>query len=464
MKNTYNECKVIEFRKYVNIVEKTEKSFDAQLEADIISFDEVREKRERMNKKLEKLVLEIHPYTINQMTGADTRWFTTVKKEGCDRKVIKKNTYEELIQYLIDYYALKEVKKPITLRTMYPVWRTFKESSTKKTSTIRRIEADWKRFYLNDPIIDKPLKDMSKNDISAWINNKILIDNVRDSKTFYNMLTIFKNVFDYCYSEELIEVNTFEKARYRKELLHSYTKPVDETQVFTKEEVESIVQQAFKEFQNSPKTTTYLAIPLLFQTGLRCGELVALETTDYDKENKILHISKTESRSYAKNADGTIRFDGVIITEPKKEASKRDIVLTDDACIILDMIIEANKDNMQSDGNYLFVYNNRRVQTASVLKKVYGLCEEVGIDKRSTHKIRKTTLSNMVDTCLKNNIADLSAIRDFAGHCDESTLLKNYIFSTKKQETKELVAKALNFGDWKHLETVSSENKKSGSL
>ena len=108
-------------------------------------------------------------------------------------------------------------------------------------------------------------------------------------------------------------------------------------------------------------------------------ELVALETTDYDKEKKILHVTKSESRSYKKNEDGTLKFVGVIIDEPKKEASKRDIPLTDEACRILDMIIQANEENKQSAGNYIFVYNNRRVQTASVLRKIYSLCEGLGI-------------------------------------------------------------------------------------
>lgn len=94
-----------------------------------------------------------------------------------------------------------------------------------------------------------------------------------------------------------------------------------------KEEVAGIVKQAFKEFQNTPETTAYLAIPLLFQTGLRCGELVVLETTDYDKENKILHITKSESRSYQKNEDGTLKFAGVIAAEPKKRLLKEIFLL-----------------------------------------------------------------------------------------------------------------------------------------
>lgn len=446
MKNTYSEEKIIVLKKYIDYIKNTKANFTEQLKDGIIDIDEVREEKEKMNKKLEKLVLEVHPYAIAQMKGKDNRFCTTIRKEKEERKTIKKNSYEEIIEYLADFYAVKEKDKKITLRTMYPIWREFKENCTKKTSTIRRIEADWKRFYLGEDIIDKDLRTMTKNDITQWINKKILKDNIRDKKTFYNMLTIFKNIFEYCYTEELIEKNTFEKARYRKELLISYSKPLDESQVFNDEEVKNIIEQAFKEFENTPRTISYLAIPLLFQTGLRVGELVALETTDYDKEKKILHITKTESRSYKKREDGSLKFDGVIITEPKKTASIRDIPLTDEACRILDLIIKTNKDNRQSDGKYIFVYNNRRVQTASILKKIYKLCDELNIDKKSTHKIRKTTLSNMFDTCITEKIADISAISSFAGHTDQSTLLKHYTFSTKRAETRELMTKALNFG------------------
>lgn len=446
MKNNISaDTKIIEFRTVVDKYKIIEDSLIEQQNCDIISIDEVREKRLLMNKKLEELVLNIHPYAFKQMTGKDTRWYTSIKKEGETRKIIKKNTYEELISFLIDYYSLKDKKKAVTLRTMYPVWIDYKKSSIKKTSTLRRIDADWRRFYLNDDIIDVPLADMTKNQISAWINSKIIHDGVVKSQVFYNMLTIFKNVFEYCYSEGLIPVNTFEKAKYRKELLEKYSKPLDETQVFTKAEVKDIVKLAFEKFDNDNRTTTYLAIALMFQTGLRCGEIVALKSTDYDEAKKTLHISKGETRTYAQNKDGSYTFTGYAIDTPKKMASVRTVPLTDEACKIISRIMQANEDNGQSDDNYLFVYNNHRVQTASVLKKIYSLCNELGFEQRSTHKIRKTVLSTMLNTCFKEDIADISAVRDFAGHVDENTLIKSYTFSTRKAETRDLAQKALNW-------------------
>lgn len=462
MTTTSTNCKILEFRDYVDKYERAKRTFKEQQNLGIISFDEVREKRAIMTKKLEKLVLEIHPYSLKQMSGSDTRWYTTVKKEGCKRRIVKKNTYEELIDYLIDFYSLKEARRKITLRTMYPVWIKFKESCVKKEATLHRIEGDWKRYYLNDPIIDVPLDSMTRNQITAWLNGKIKAG-VTDAKRFHNMKTIMKNIFEYCYSEELIDVNTFSMATYNKELIESYCKPTDESQVFTKEEVANLIELAYKEFNRNTAITTYLAIPLLFQTGLRCGEVVALETTDYDRENKILHISKSEIKLYKKNSEGFYSYNGTTVGAPKKKASVRDIPLTDEACNILDLIIKTNEDNHQKDKDFLFVSNNKRARASAVLKRIHTLCKKAEIADRSTHKIRKTTLSTMLDTCLKDDIADISAIRLFAGHCDESTLLKSYTFSTRKEETRELATKALDFGSWKHLETSSEKTKIVGS-
>lgn len=86
------------------------------------------------------------------------------------------------------------------------------------------------------------------------------------------------------------------------------------------------------------------------------------------------------------------------------------------------------------------------------MKRLYALCDELEIDRRSTHKIRKTTLSKMLDVCLKQDIADISAIRAVAGHVDETTLLKNYLFSTRKDEMPQLITTVLSSDAWKHFQ------------
>lgn len=437
------EQKIIDFNKYADRCRKVERNFQEEVETKIISIDEVRERRKIMKKTLEKLVLEIHPYAITQMTGKDNRWCTAIKREGDKRRVVKKNTYEEIIDLLIEFYDVNNEKRKYTLRTMYPVWLRYKQTSTTKPSYIKRIHADWKRFYLNDPIIDIPLRQMTTNQISEWLNRKITVDGINKKKTFYNMITIFKNVFAYCYDENIVAENTFARARYRKDLLLQTVKPDSESQVFTEEERNLIVDYAKEAFLNNQEATSYLAIALLFQTGLRCGEVVALETTDYNKEEKTLSVTKGECRDFEMLDDGTMTYKGVFVGAPKKKGSMRTIDLTDEACEILDMVIEANKKNGVADGNYIFVYRNKRLQTKSIQNRIDAICEGVGISRRSSHKIRKTVLSELVNVCLAENICDVSKIREFAGHMDEGTLLKNYVFSTKGKEMNRLATKAL---------------------
>lgn len=67
------EEKIIEFNKFADKCRHIEDNLNTEVEAKIISIDEVREKKKRMKKQLEKLVLELHPYSIAQMNGKDTR-------------------------------------------------------------------------------------------------------------------------------------------------------------------------------------------------------------------------------------------------------------------------------------------------------------------------------------------------------------------------------------------------------
>ena len=48
-----NNNKIVEFTKYVEKYEKINRSFEEQVEAEILTIDEVREKRKEMTKKLE---------------------------------------------------------------------------------------------------------------------------------------------------------------------------------------------------------------------------------------------------------------------------------------------------------------------------------------------------------------------------------------------------------------------------
>ena len=81
---------------------------------------------------------------------------------------------------------------------------------------------------------------------------------------------------------------------------------------------QNILQQYIAENQN--KTT--LGIALSMSTGIRIGELCALQWGDINLEKRILTVRKTIQRIQCPTAAARTKL---TITEPKSESSKRNI-------------------------------------------------------------------------------------------------------------------------------------------
>lgn len=70
------------------------------------------------------------------------------------------------------------------------------------------------------------------------------------------------------------------------------------------------------------KPVSYYAFEVLFWTGIRCGELLALTKADFDFEKRVLTINKSLQTLKGK----------VVVTTPKTEKSNRKITLPDFLC------------------------------------------------------------------------------------------------------------------------------------
>lgn len=76
------------------------------------------------------------------------------------------------------------------------------------------------------------------------------------------------------------------------------------------------------------------------------------------------------------------------------------------------------------DEDYIFVNSNSsRLTTGSINCYLYRLCDEINMNRKSSHKIRKTYISSLFD-----NGININKIREIAGHEDERTSLNNYCF------------------------------------
>lgn len=182
-----------------------------------------------------------------------------------------------------------------------------------------------------------------------------------------------------------------------------------------------------------------LAMEFIALTGLRCGELLALRTQDYDAKKSSVNINGTLVKS-ACNGDDVQRG------TPKNVYSYRDVILNDRARQILEWFMLENKKSAQwdrktyKDKGYIFTTKSGNPYNIQYINKKL---RELNLDNKkiSTHVFRHTHISLLAEMGIP-----LKAIMQRVGHNDPNTTLSIYTHVTNKMKS-ELVnkLKAMHF-------------------
>ena len=239
--------------------------------ANISSIDEVSNRYEFMTNKQ---ILAEHPYAIT--TNKDGRFSTYVPDESksSKRRKIVKPTRELLEKEIVRFYKDKEKAKSrecMCLRKLYPQWLDYKSLHTDSSAYIRTIDILWKRYYENDSIIDTPIVELTKHELDIWAHSVVRKNNLT-KKQYYNMTIIIRQSLDMAVEMGIINENPFQKVKMESKLFKPVKKKSDETQVFLTDEKILVEKAAYADFEESNETAC-LAIPFLFQTGLRISEI-----------------------------------------------------------------------------------------------------------------------------------------------------------------------------------------------
>lgn len=164
-----------------------------------------------MTKKHKENLLKKHPFDISP--GKDGRYRTYVKDvtNGYGRRMIVKSHKEDLLDYLINIYEKQEKDNSIkdyTPERIYPDWKSYKEIHTTAKNYIRRIDNDWKKYYVGTDIIKKPHKQLKKLDLDTWAH-QLIQDNNMTKKQYYNATIIMRQALDYAVDLGIIAENPF---------------------------------------------------------------------------------------------------------------------------------------------------------------------------------------------------------------------------------------------------------------
>lgn len=410
------------------------------VENGMINLDTVQQKVE-MNER--QKYLNMHSYDIWQ-SESDGCWRTYLPDEVKGRKLVKRKHRKDIDDVLVNYYMehckeKKQKKVQETLLSIYPKWLDFKQVHTNSTSYIKRITTEWYRFYEKDiELINMPLENITKMYLDEWAHTMIKIHNMT-KKCYYNMSIILRQCLDYAVEIGYLEENPFSKVKINSKLFVRSKKKPSNTQVYTQQEEIDLINDMIRRFNNNPKSTAPLMVMLAFETGVRIGELCALKFSDI--EGNYIHIQRQEIGTFKKTDDFKMEFKKYEIAEyTKSDDGFRDVFLTETAKNIIEVARMANERNREKNkDDFIFVKNGKNINHYSVMAMIRRGCEFINMNVKTSHKIRKTYISTLIDSGL-----NIDEIRRMAGHSDERTTYNNYCFNRRTNpQTEKIIEEAL---------------------
>ena len=367
-----------------------------------------------------KKYLEMHPFSIWE--DKQGTWHTYLPDEK--GRVHKKRKTEKEIQNVVVDYWKGETENP-TINDVFNEWND-RRLELKKigAATHQRNRQYYERHY--DQFGKRKIKNVDAEEIIDFLEEQIPRFNLT-AKSFSNIKGITKGFLKRAKKRRLIDWN-IEEALYDLDVSEiDFKKRIKEDyeEVFNETEMAIIINYLVENLD-----TQNIGILLMFVTGIRVGELVALKHEVF--EDNYFKIRRTET-NYKK--DGKTVYE--IKEFPKSEAGVRDVVIPQNY-----MWLYAKIKLLNPFGEFVFV-NNRgeRMTTNCFRARLRRICEKLDIYKKSPHKIRKT-----YGTILLDNNVDERFVLGQMGHSNVKVTENHYHRNRKSIDKKvEVVSRIPDF-------------------
>ena len=357
-------------------------------------------------------LLNNHPYKIWE--GSNGKWYTYLPDEKRGRILKKRNTKKDIEDVVIIYWD--EIINSPTIEETFNEWNNYRLEFKKiSKSSYTRLQQVFKRHY--SEFGKRRIKDVSENEFIEFLERQIPEYSL-SAKAFGSLKTITKGILKRAKRKKLISY-TPEDVLFQLEISNN------EFQKNTKEDYEEVFDE-----EETSTAIKYLkdnldirnsAVLLMFITGARIGEIVALKSEDVNVEKNTIKIRRIETR-YKEN-NKTIY---TVKMFSKTQAGNREIVVPSNYQWLL-RNLKAYSENKE----WIFMEKDKRLTTLLIRKRVYKMCKDTNIYKKSPHKIRAT-----YDTILLDAHLDKRFIKDQMGHSDITTSEKYYHRNRKSIEKK----------------------------
>lgn len=382
------------------------------VENGILDVSYVQEKIE-MNKRKE--IIEKHPYKIWE--GKNGCWYTYLA-DGKGGRILKKRKSRDDLEKDICKYMAQETDNP-TVSDIFREWIDIRlETKEISKASYDRYSVDFRRFFSD--FGQKKIKDVTELDVEEFMLKSIAEFSLT-AKSFGNLRILVYGIFKRAKKKKLISFSITEVVNDLDISRNAFTKVrKDEySEVFMQDELPVVL-----DYLKNHLDIVNLGLLLMFVTGVRVGELVAIKSEDV--EGNVIHICRTESHYKDKETGKDVY---VVKDTPKTAAGIRNVIVPTDYSWVIRKIRQLNP-----SGEFLFMRNGSRIRAYTVRLRLHRVCKEVEVHDKSTHKARKTYASILLSSGV-----DTSTVISLMGHTDISCTEQYYHRNRKDIAAKTVI-------------------------
>ena len=342
------------------------------------------------------------PAYKDEKTGKWFAKFYYTNWQGIKKQKWKRGfaTKKEALGFERDFLEQKSANPDMTFQNLYEIYMEDMAARLKQSTLLT------KKAVLQTHILpffgSKPMNEIKASDVRRW-QAKLMSSPNNYSQTYLKKINT--------------ELNSI--INYAKRFYDLNTNPCGKAGTIGKAKAEEMDYWTYDEYIAfregvKDKPLSYICFEVLYWTGMREGELLALSLADIDFDNKTISINRTYLRIEGKD----------VFTSPKTRKSKRKIPIPDFLCQELSDYIQSRY--MLDADERLFP-----VTKSYLSHEMIRGCKNTGVKKIRIHDIRHSHASLLI-----NQGCDALMLADRLGHEKVSTTLNTYshLFPHKQQE------------------------------
>ena len=342
------------------------------------------------------------PAYKDEKTGKWFAKFYYTNWQGIKKQKWKRGfaTKKEALGFERDFLEKQSANPDMTFQNLYEIYMEDMAARLKQSTLLT------KKAVLQTHILpffgSKPINEIKASDVRRW-QAKLMSSPNNYSQTYLKKINT--------------ELNSI--INYAKQFYDLNTNPCGKAGTIGNAKAEEMDYWTYDEYIAfregvKDKSLSYICFEVLYWTGMREGELLALSPADIDLDNKTISINRTYQRIEGKD----------VFTSPKTRKSKRKIPIPDFLCQELSDYIQSRY--MLDADERLFP-----VTKSYLSHEMIRGCKNTGVKKIRIHDIRHSHASLLI-----NQGCDALMLADRLGHEKVSTTLNTYshLFPHKQQE------------------------------